>query len=153
LKRLFTLALVALSCTVATAGAVAKMGPPVTTNTAASWSGTWKCTSGKNHYNTTFTPIFNGNAMRVTIGGPNASEGLAMFDKQQGQWFYTFVGPNGNYLTLMGPAAAGTVSFTRSFPSKATLVVHRNSNAKYTSVYTAMQKGKKMISTEVCTKS
>jgi len=92
--------------------------------------------------------------MRVTIGGPNASEGLATFDKQQGQWFYTFVGPNGSYLTLMGPVAAGTVSFTHSFPqSGTTLIVHRNSNAKYTSVYTAMQKGKKMISSEVCTKS
>lgn len=123
-------------------------------NSVASWSGTWNCTSGKNHYTETFTPIFNGKGMRVSTGGPNASEGLATFDKHQGEWFYTFVGGDGSYSSVTGSVTSNTISFTRSFPQSGTaLMVRRNSNTKFTSVFSAMLNGKKMTSTEVCTKS
>lgn len=151
MKRPLIFVLVAFFCATATLSATAKTSAKDQVNM---WLGTWNCVSGKSHYTAVFTPILNGTAMRVTDSGPNAGESLARFDTSQNKWFYTSVGMNGSYSTMIGPISGATITFNEVFPQAgAILVVHRTSKSTYSDAFTVMNKGKKMTSNEVCTRT
>jgi hypothetical protein len=153
MKRFFTFAVVPLLFAAFTTSSLAKTTATSMTQVSA-WLGTWNCVSGKDRYTATYTTLLNGAAMRVSDGGANAAEGIAKFDTSQNKWFYTAVFGSGLYLSMMGTVSGNTLSFTEVYPPiGATLTVRRLSATKYSDAFTMMSKGKKVSTSEVCTKS
>ncbi len=147
-------ALAALFATVLVMPAIAKTTNPGPIGRVSSWIGTWTCLSGKSRFTETFTPVMGGKAMRVSITGPFASEGVATFDSGRNAWFYTFVNSDGSYATNTGPVSGSAITFKQVYPpGSAVDTIHYVSTSKYTSAFTTVVNHKKVASSEVCTKS
>lgn len=152
MRRFFMLALLPLVLAAFTASSQAKTAAGMTQ--VSSWLGTWNCVNGKQRYTTTYSPLLNGAAMRVSDTGASPAEGIAKFDRAQNKWFYTAVFGNGPYLSMMGTISTNTISFAEVYPrADVTLSVTRLSSTKYTDTLNMTVNGKKTKSTEVCTKS
>jgi len=118
------------------------------------WSGTWKCVAGNTAYTETFTPIYSGKAMRVTVTGAYASDGTAVYDPARKAWIYAFVNGDGSYATMNGPVSGSRITFKQIFPAGDSVEAIRGmSPMKYVSTFTMTSHGKKIGATEVCTKS
>ena len=118
------------------------------------WIGSWTCISGKDKYTETFTPMLNGKAMRVSLTGPYASEGIAVYDKARNAWFYAYINGDGSYSANTGPVNGATIAFKQVFPPGVAVdTIVMRSPAKYTSSFTMVANHKKVTATEVCTKN
>jgi hypothetical protein len=152
MKRILSIACVTLFSGALATPAIAKTMNPVTQ--VSTWTGTWNCGSGKNHNTEVFVPLHSGKGMHVTVTGPQASEGVAVFDSGRNAWFYTFVNADGTYATWWGPANASTIAFKRVFPAGAEKdTIRQLSGSKYSSAYSAVVNHRAMTSTEICTKT
>lgn len=118
------------------------------------WIGTWSCISGKDRYTETFTPVLNAKAMRVSVTGPYASEGVAVYDPARKAWFYAFVNGDGSYSANTGPVKGATIAFKQIFPpGVANDTIALNSPRKYSSSFTMVANHKTVTAREVCTKN
>ncbi|HEX5273671.1 MAG TPA: hypothetical protein VFW34_00150 [Candidatus Rubrimentiphilum sp.] len=131
--------------------AVAKTASATSVST---WIGSWTCTAGKDTYTETFTPMLNGKAMRVSVSGPYASEGIAVYDKTRKAWFYAFINGDSSYAANNGPVSGANIAFKQVFPPGfAVDTIVMNSPSKYTSSFTMVANHKKVAAVEVCTKT
>ena len=158
MKRIFSITCAAFFCAALATPAIAKTTNPGPIGRISTWTGTWTCGSGKNRNTETFVPIFNGKGMRVSVTGPQASEGVATFDFGHNAWFYTFVNADGTYATMSGPVSGSTIAFTQVFPAgtgkdTTRFTIRLMSTSKYSSVFSAIVNHKLTTSTEVCTKN
>ena len=98
--------------------------------------------------------MLNGKAMRVSITGPYASEGIAVYDKARKAWFYAYINGDGTYSTMSGPVSGANIAFKQVFPPGIAVdTIAMNSPAKYTSSFTMVANHKKTTAVEVCTKN
>lgn len=151
MKKILTafLALLTSAAIVAPAGA-----KTVNATSFAPWIGSWTCISGKDKYTETFTRMLNGKAMRVSLTGPYASEGIAIYDPARKAWFYSFINSDGSYSANTGPVKGATIAFKQVFPpgvANDTIVLQ--SAKKYSSSFTMIAGHKTVTANEVCTKN
>jgi hypothetical protein len=150
MRILFFLLAAVLTSGTFTSQAIAKASPTA----VSSWTGSWMCVAGKDKYTETFTPMLNGKAMRVSITGPYASEGIAVYDKARKAWFYAFVNGDGTYAVNNGPVKGANIAFKQVFPpGNAVDSIAMNSATKYTSSFAMVANHKTVTATQVCTKN
>ncbi len=152
MRRFFMLAISPVLFVASTASGQAKTTAGMTQ--VSTWLGAWTCTAGKDTYTETFTPMLNGKAMRVSITGPYASEGIAIYDKVRKAWFYAFINGDSTYAVNNGPVNGANIAFKQVFPPGVAVdTIVMNSAAKYTSSFTMIANHKKVTGVEVCTKT
>jgi hypothetical protein len=117
------------------------------------WLGTWSCQAAGNPHSATFTPIFGGNAMRISETGKEASEEIIVFDTKRNKWIDQYADVTGAYSTMEGTQNGKTITFRQVYPgSGPVLTVTMVSKNKYTTNFAATMNGKKMTEHETCTK-
>ncbi len=79
MKRFLFLAF-ALSCSIPAAAATSP------SSQIKPWIGTWTCDAGGTKITQTFTPIFGGNAMRITENGSTPTEHVVVWDAKRQGW-------------------------------------------------------------------
>jgi|GEM_PF-4282627 len=151
MKRIFPALLAALTCAMFTSQANGKSASPVSVST---WSGVWTCAAGKVKFTETFTPMLNGKAMHVTLTGPYASEGIAVYDSARKAWFYAYINGDGTYSANTGPVKGANITFNQVFPPGIPVdTIHMASPAKYISSYTMVANKQKVTGVQTCTKN
>lgn len=154
MRRFRTLSL-ALICAASlmTAAYAASMSSASPASQIQPWLGTWSCQSAGNNHTATFTPIFGGNAMRISETGKGASEEIIVFDTKRHKWIDQYADVSGAYSTMEGTQRGKTITFSQVYPASGpVLTVTMASKNRYTTNFTAMMNGKKMTEHEVCTK-
>jgi hypothetical protein len=120
------------------------------------WLGTWSCKAPGNNHTATFSPIFGGSGMRISETGKPSSEELVMWDSKRQKWIDQYTDATGAYSTMVGTQTGNNAyHFTTVYPSAMgpTLMVTMPNKSTYTTTFTGMMNGKKLVQHETCTKT
>ena len=118
------------------------------------WLGTWSCRAAGNNHTATFTPLFGGNAMRISETGKNPSEEIVIWDLKRRLWIDQYADASGTYNTMQGVPSGKRVNFKVVYPAAGpTLLVTMASKNTFTTMFSASMNGKAIQQRETCTRS
>jgi hypothetical protein len=117
------------------------------------WLGTWSCKAANNNHTAVFTPVFGGNAMRISESGKVPSEEIVTWDAKHKKWIDQYADASGMYNTMEGTPAGKSINFKVVYPSGGpSLLVTMQSKNTFTTAFSASMNGKTIQERETCTR-